>query len=451
MQIRTFPRIDLAFGDLPDRWYNVLPDLPRAPEPLLDARTGEKLTNEYLARLLSTGIVAQETCFDRWIPIPTPVLEAYRLWRPTPLYRATELEKYLGTPAEIYYKFEGGSPTGSHKLNSALAQAYYARLSGVKRLITDTGAGQWGSALSLAGQIFGVEVQVFMVRASYHQKPYRRYLMQTYGAQVFPSPGVHSEFGRKLLAEHPDHPGSEATAVSEALEMVYQDPEARFAMGGFGNHVLLHQTVLGLEAQEQLARVDRVPDFVIASLGCGSNMGGIGLPWVADKLNGREITLLAAEPKACPTLTQGTYRYDFADASGTGPMARTYTLGHEFVPPPIHAGGLRYHGCAPLMGLLRDEKILDAVAYHQTEIFEAGNLFARLQGLLPAPETCHAIRAAIEIANECKRSQRKAVILFCYSGHGLLDLEAYGRFQAGQLEDVETLVERLEEAREVVV
>lgn len=450
MQTPSFSRVELSLEDLPDRWYNVLPDLPRVPEPLLDAKTGDKLTNEYLARLLSTGVVAQETSFERWIPIPTPVLDAYRLWRPTPLFRATELERYLGTPAEIYFKFEGGSPTGSHKLNSAIAQAYYARLAGVKRLITDTGAGQWGSALSLAGQMFGVEVEVYMVRASYFQKPYRRYLMQSYGAKVFPSPGPHSEFGRRLLAEHPDHPGSEATAVSEALEMVYNDPEARFAMGGFGNHVLLHQTVLGLEAQEQLARLDREPDYVVASLGCGSNMGGIGLPWVADKLGGRDITLLAVEPKACPTLTKGTYRYDFADASGTGPMARTYTLGHEFVPPPIHAGGLRYHGCAPLIGLLRDEGILDAVAYHQTEIFEAGSLFTRLQGLLPAPETCHAIRATIDLANECKRTQKKAVILFCYSGHGLLDLEAYGKFQAGQLEDVETLVEAAEEAKVAV-
>ncbi len=450
MQTPSFSRVDLSLEDLPDRWYNVLPDLPRVPEPLLDSKTGDKLTNEYLARLLSTGVVAQETSFERWIPIPTPVLDAYRLWRPTPLFRATELERYLGTPAEIYFKFEGGSPTGSHKLNSAIAQAYYARLAGVKRLITDTGAGQWGSALSLAGQMFGVEVEVYMVRASYFQKPYRRYLMQSYGAKVFPSPGPHSEFGRRLLAEHPDHPGSEATAVSEALEMVYNDSEARFAMGGFGNHVLLHQTVLGLEAQEQLARLDREPDYVVASLGCGSNMGGIGLPWVADKLGGREITLLAVEPKACPTLTKGTYRYDFADASGTGPMARTYTLGHEFVPPPIHAGGLRYHGCAPLIGLLRDEGILDAVAYHQTEIFEAGSLFTRLQGLLPAPETCHAIRATIDLANECKRTQKKAVILFCYSGHGLLDLEAYGKYQAGQLEDVETLVEAAEEAKVAV-
>lgn len=441
MKAPRFERVDLPADEAPQRWYNVLPDLPRAPDEMLDPKSGEKLGNEYLERLLTPGIVEQDTSFERWIPIPEPVLSAYGLWRPTPLFRATALERYLDTPAEIWFKYEGSCPTGSHKLNSALAQAYYARLAGVKRLITDTGAGQWGSALALAGQLFGVEVEIFMVRASYHQKPYRRYLMQTYGAKVSPSPGDRTEYGRSVLAEDPDHPGSEATAVSEALEMVMEDPGARFSMGAFGNHVLLHQTVVGLEAREQLAAVGREPDHVVASVGCGSNMGGICLPWVGDKLTGQEVRFLAAEPKACPTLTRGSFRYDFADASGAGPMVRTLTLGHDFVPPPIHAGGLRYHGCAPLIGLLRSEGLLDAVAYHQTEVFEAGSLFARLQGLLPAPETCHAIRAAIDVAEECKRTGGKEVVLFCYSGHGLLDLEAFGKFQRGELEDVESVVE----------
>lgn len=441
MKALRFERVDLPADEAPQRWYNVLPDLPRAPDEMLDPKSGEKLGNDYLERLLTPGIVEQDTSFERWIPIPEPVRSAYRLWRPTPLFRAHALEEYLDTPAEIWFKYEGSCPTGSHKLNSALAQAYYAKLAGVKRLITDTGAGQWGSALALAGQLFGVEIEIFMVRASYHQKPYRRYLMQTYGAKVSPSPGDKTEYGRSVLAKTPDHPGSEATAVSEALEMVMEDPDARFSMGAFGNHVLLHQTVVGLEAREQLASVGREPDHIVASVGCGSNMGGICLPWVGDKLTGQEVRLLAAEPKACPTLTQGSFRYDFADASGIGPMVKTLTLGHDFVPPPIHAGGLRYHGCAPLIGLLRSEGLLDAVAYHQTEVFEAGSLFARLEGLLPAPETCHAIRAAIQVAEECKRTRSKEVILFCYSGHGLLDLEAYGKFQAGELEDVETFVE----------
>jgi tryptophan synthase beta chain len=445
-------RIDLSIDDIPQRWYNVLPDLPRAPDMLLDPKSGERLSQDYLERLLPAGLVAQETSLERWIPIPERVRSAYGLWRPTPLYRATALEEYLETPAEIYVKYEGSCPTGSHKLNSALAQAYYAKLAGVKRLVTDTGAGQWGSAISLACQFFGLDLTVFMVRASYHQKPYRRYLMQTYGAEVFPSPGPETEVGRRLLEQYPDHPGSEATAVSEAMEVVFQDPDARFSMGAFGNHVLMHQTVVGLEAREQLESVDREPDYVVASVGCGSNMGGIGLPWVADKLNGRDVTLLAAEPRACPTLTEGEYRYDFADATGSGPMVRTFTLGHDFVPPPIHAGGLRYHGCAPLIGLLRSEGLLEAVAYHQNEVFEAGTLFARLQGLLPAPETCHAIRAAIEVAERCKRERRKAVILLCYSGQGLLDLEAYGKYHAGALEDVElAVVPEVAEAAEAAV
>ncbi|MFL5782744.1 MAG: TrpB-like pyridoxal phosphate-dependent enzyme [Thermoleophilaceae bacterium] len=434
-------RIDLPIDQIPDRWYNVLPDLPRAPDELLDARTGEPLDEEYLERLLPRTLVAQERSLERWISVPEPVAAAYRQWRPTPLYRAHALERDLDTPAEIYFKYEGASPSGSHKLNSALAQAYYAKQEGVKRLITDTGAGQWGVALALAGALMGVEVVVYMVRASFHHKPLRRNLMETFGATVLPSPGPSTDAGRAFLALDPDHPGSEATAVSEALEVVRDDPEARFAMGAFANHVLLHQTVIGLEAREQLELVDREPDYLVASVGCGSNMGGLALPFLGDKLNGRDITIRAAEPAACPTLTKGEYRYDFADATGSGPMARTYTLGHEFVPPPIHAGGLRYHGAAPLAGLLRDEGLMEATAYGQNEVFEAGSRFARLTGFLPAPETAHAIRGVIDVARECREQQRNATILFCYSGHGLLDLGAYGKYNAGELEDAETYVQ----------
>ena len=439
-------RIDLPIDRIPDRWYNVLPDLPRAPDELMDPQTGEPLSEDYLARLLPRALVAQERSLERWISVPDEVAGQYRVWRPTPLYRAHALERELDTPAEIYFKYEGASPSGSHKLNSALAQAYYAKQEGIRRLVTDTGAGQWGTALALAGALMGIEVVVYMVRASYHHKPGRRHLMETFDATVHPSPGISTEVGRSFLAEDPDHPGSEATAVSEALEVVRSDPEARFAMGAFANHVLLHQTVIGLEAREQLELVDREPDYLIASVGCGSNMGGLALPWVADKLNGRDLTILGAEPAACPTLTQGEYRWDFADATGAGPLTRTYTLGHEFVPPPIHAGGLRYHGAAPLAGLLRDEGLLDAVAYQQNEVFAAGALFARLTGFLPAPETAHAIRAVIDVARECRQRRRRATILFCYSGHGLLDVGAYGKFNAGELHDVETPAESVSAA-----
>ena len=324
-----------------------------------------------------------------------------------------------------------------------MAQAYFAKKAGIQRLVTDTGAGQWGVALSMAGALMGIEVLVYMIRASYHAKPYRRHMMEMFGAQVLPSPGDTTEAGRGLLAEFPDHPGSEATAVSEALEVVRGDPEARFSMGAFANHVLLHQTVMGLEVRDQLELVDREPDYLIASVGCGSNMGGFAFPWLADKLNGREMTFLAAEPTACPTLTQGEYRYDYPDATGTGPSVLTYTLGHEFVPAPIHSGGLRYHGAAPLVGLLRHQGLMEARAYGQTEVFAAGSLFARLSGFVPAPETAHAIRAVIDVAGECRRAGRKATIVFCYSGHGLLDLAAYGRFTAGEMQDVESLSEEM--------
>jgi tryptophan synthase beta chain len=427
-------RIDLPASELPTRWYNVIPDLPCPPEQYLDPVTREPAAEEYMEALTPRALIAQEFSLERWIRIPPQVLAAYMLWRPTPLYRALALEEELETPAEIYFKFEGGSPTGSHKLNSALAQAYLAHQEGIRCLVTDTGAGQWGCALAMAGALMGVEVVVYMVRSSYHQKPYRRYLMELYGAEVLPSPGEDTEFGRRLLAEEPDHPGSEGTAVSESIERVRRDSGTRFSMGAFANHVLLHQTVFGLEARQQLEGIGRRPDYLVAPVGCGSNLGGLALPWIPDKLAGEEITLVAAEPSACATLTKGEWREDSADSSGIGPLVRTYTLGHEFVPPPIHSGGLRYHGAAPLIGLLRHEGLLDAHCYEQAAVFEAGKAFTRLHGMLPAPETAHAIRAVIDIANECSARREKKTILFSYSGHGLLDLGAYGQFIAGELE-----------------
>lgn len=430
----SIERFELRPDRVPNRWYNVVPDLPRSPEPLLDSRGVEPVPTEYLERMWPSTLVAQETSHERWVDIPDPVADAYRLWRPTPLMRARALETHLGTSARIYFKYEGGSPTGSHKLNSALAQVYLAKLAGVRRLVTDTGAGQWGSALAMAGAVFGIEVLVYMVRASYFQKPYRRHLMEVYGARVLPSPSDATEFGRNILAKDPNHPGSEGIAVTDAIQTVERDPDSRLAVGGFANFVLLHQTILGLEVQEQLEDIGESPDFLVASVGCGSNMGGLAFPWIRGKLNDGYPYIVAAEPEACPTLTQGKYEYDFSDAGGVGPRSCTYTLGHEFVPPPIHAGGLRYHGCAPLIGLLRHEGMIEARAYGQKQVFEAGILFSKLHGLIPAPETCHAICAAIEIALECKSSGREAVIVFCYSGTGILDLSAYAPNLSGEID-----------------
>lgn len=420
-------RIDLSIRDLPERWYNVIPDLPRAPEMLMDPTSQEPLGATYLENLIPQALVAQEISPERWIRIPEAVYNAYKLWRPTPLYRAIALERHLETPAKIYFKYEGGSPTGSHKLNSALAQAYLAKLSGTRRLVADTGAGQWGCALALAGQMYGLEVEIFMIRSSYFQKPYRRLLMEMYGATVHPSPSTMTDYGRRALAENPDHPGSEGIAVSEALETVRRSSDSRYSMGAFSNHNLMHQSIIGLETKAQLASINVKPDYLIASVGCGSNMGGFAFPFLPDKLDGQDIEWLAAEPEACATLTKGEYRLDYSDSAGMGPMVKTYTLGHSFVPPELHAGGLRYHGCAPLIGLLRHEGLLGARAYSQESVFDAGRLFARLTGMIPAPETAHAIRASIEVAKECKRVGRAANIVFCYSGDGTLDLPAYAQ------------------------
>lgn len=431
-------RFDLHADCAPESWYNVLPDLPSSLPEWNDPATGKPVSTEYLDEILTPALVAQERSMERWIEIPDEVAEHYRTWRPTPLFRAHALERELQTPAAIYFKYEAASPSGSHKLNSAIAQAYYAKRDGIKRLVTDTGAGQWGSALALAGALMGVEVVVYMIRASFHGKPDRRNMIETFGATVLESPGNGTRAGRRFLEEDENHPGSEATAVSEALEVVREDPESRFAVGAFTNHVLMHQTVIGLEAQQQLASLEVKPDYLVASVGCGSNMGGFALPWMSAKLAGEDITIMAAEPEACATLTNGEYRRDFADATGSGPEVLSMTLGHDFVPPPIHAGGLRYHGAAPIVGLLYNEGLIESRAYAQTDVFREAVRFARLTGLIAAPETAHAISAVTDLALQCKEQDRQANIVFCYSGHGLLDLAAYGRYNRGELEDSES-------------
>ncbi len=431
-------RFDLPADRAPESWYNVLPDLPSSLPEWNDPATGEPVSTEYLDEILTPALVAQERSMERWIEIPEEVAEHYRTWRPTPLFRAHALERELQTPAAIYFKYEAASPSGSHKLNSAIAQAYYAKRDGIKRLVTDTGAGQWGSALALAGALMGIEVVVYMIRASFHGKPDRRNMIETFGATVLESPGNGTRAGRRFLAEDEDHPGSEATAVSEALEVVREDPESRFAVGAFTNHVLMHQTVIGLETQQQLAALEVKPDYLVASVGCGSNMGGFALPWLSDKLAGEDITIMAAEPEACATLTNGEYRRDFADATGSGPEVLSMTLGHDFVPPPIHAGGLRYHGAAPIVGLLYNEGLIESRAYAQTDVFKGAVAFARLTGLIPAPETAHALSAVTDLARQCTERDRPANIVFCYSGHGLLDLAAYGRYNRDELEDSES-------------
>ncbi len=422
---------------IPRFWYNALPDLPRPLDPPLHPKTREPLKPEDLSPLFAKALIEQEMSHERWIEIPERVREIYSLWRPTPLRRARRLEEYLGTPARIYYKYEGASPAGSHKPNTAVAQAYYNAVEGIRRLTTETGAGQWGSALALATNMFGLECRVYMVKVSYHQKPYRRTMMEVWGAEVVASPSNLTEAGRRALEENPDHPGSLGLAISEAVEDAVSNPDTHYTLGSVLNHVLLHQTVIGLEAKRQLADVGEYPDVVIGCCGGGSNLGGIALPFYADVACGKKVRLVAVEPKACPTLTEGLYTYDYGDAAGMTPLLRMYSLGCGFVPPAIHAGGLRYHGDSPIISLLVKEGIMEAVAYSQTEVFEAAVLFARTEGIIPAPETAHAVKAAIDEALRAKEENRDGVILFCFSGHGLLDLSAYDAYLRGELKDAD--------------
>ena len=429
-------KILLDENDIPRTWFNIVPVLPHPPVPPLHPATHQPVGPADLAPLFCDEILAQEMSSVPEVEIPDPVRDIYRSWRPTPLYRARRLEKALDTPAHIYYKYEGVSPAGSHKPNTAVAQAYYNKKAGIRRLTTETGAGQWGSALALAGALFDIEVKVYMVRVSYDQKPYRRHLMETWGAKVVPSPSPETVSGQKVLAEHPDSPGSLGLAISEAAEEATSRADTKYALGSVLNHVLLHQTVIGLETIKQFSVAGEGPDVLIACCGGGSNFGGFTFPFVPRKLAGDNLRIIAVEPTACPTLTKGVYAYDFGDMAQLSPLLKMYTLGHDFVPPGIHAGGLRYHGDSPLVSQLVHEGIVEAVAYAQRPIFAAARMFAQVEGILPAPECAHAIRAAIDEALRCKESGQKKVIAFCLSGHGHFDLTAYDRYLSGDIQDV---------------
>ncbi len=432
---------------IPRAWYNIVPDLPVPPAPVLHPGTGQPIGPADLAPLFPMAIIQQEVSAEREIEIPGPVRDAYRLYRPAPLYRAHRLERALDTPAHIYYKYEGTSPAGSHKPNTAIAQAFYNHQEGVRRLATETGAGQWGSALAFAGALFGLEVKVYMVRASYDQKPYRRNLMELYGAEVVASPSPTTVYGRQVLAEHPDSPGSLGMAISEAVEDAAGRDDTRYSLGSVLNHVLLHQTVIGLEAIEQMEMAGESPDVIIACAGGGSNFGGLAFPFVGKMLRGEaSYRVVAVEPAAAPSLTRGVYEYDFGDTARLTPLVKMYTLGHDFIPEPIHAGGLRYHGMSPLVSLLKEQGIIDAVAVHQRSTFEAGVQFARTEGIAPAPESAHAIRVAIDEAIEAREQGTPRVILFGLSGHGHFDLTAYERHLSGLLEDYEYPADRVREA-----
>jgi tryptophan synthase beta chain len=427
-------KVLLDESDIPTHWYNVVADMPNPPAPPLGP-DGKPIPPQALGAIFPEALILQEISGERWIPIPEPIREIYRLWRPSPLYRAHRLEAELKTPAKIFYKYEGVSPAGSHKPNTAVAQAYYNRQAGIKRLATETGAGQWGSALALAGRMFGIGVRVYMVKVSYEQKPFRRSMMQTWGAEVFASPTDTTESGRKILAADPNSPGSLGIAISEAVEEAAGRRDTNYSLGSVLNHVLIHQTVIGLEARKQMAKAGEYPDVVIASCGGGSNFGGIAFPFFADKAAGKQVRLIAVEPTSCPTLTKGRYAYDFGDTVGLTPLMKMYTLGHDFMPPGIHAGGLRYHGDSPLVSQLCHEKLIEAVAVPQLATFEAGVQFARAEGIIPAPESNHAVRVAIDEALAAKKAKEPRTILFNLSGHGHFDMAAYDRYFAGDLED----------------
>ncbi len=428
-------KIQLADFEMPKQWYNVLADLPTPLEPPLDPETNQPMNPEKLKALFPEALIEQEMSTERWIDIPPEVLDIYAIWRPTPLIRAVFLEEFLDTPAKIYYKYEGISPAGSHKPNTAVAQAYYNAKEGIKRLTTETGAGQWGSSLSFATQYFDIETIVYMVRVSYEQKPYRRILMETWGGKVIPSPSPYTEAGKRILEQDPDSPGSLGIAISEAVEEALKRDDTHYALGSVLNHVLLHQTVIGLEALKQFEKIEQYPDVVIASSGGGSNFGGLALPFIKDKLDGSkpDTKFIAVEPASCPSLTQGKYDYDFGDTIGLTPLMKMYTLGHDFVPPSIHAGGLRYHGMSPIISKLYHDGFIDAVAVAQEEIFKAAVDFARTEGIVPAPESAHSIKTAIDEALKCRETGEEKVILLNLSGHGLLDLSAYDMYLHGKL------------------
>jgi tryptophan synthase beta chain len=434
--------------DIPTKWYNIQADLKTPPPPVLHPGTKQPIGPQDLAPLFPMELIKQEVSQQRWIEIPDEIRDVYRLWRPSPLFRARRLEKALGTPARIYYKYEGVSPAGSHKPNTAVAQAYYNKQEKVTRLSTETGAGQWGSALSLACQMFGLQCKVYMVKVSYQQKPYRRIMMETWGAQVVASPSPDTQAGKKILEQDPNSPGSLGIAISEAVEDAATRDDTKYSLGSVLNHVLMHQTVIGLEAKKQLARADDEADIVIGCAGGGSNFAGLSFPFAADKLTGKskKLRLVAVEPAACPSLTKGSYVYDFGDTVGMTPLVKMHTLGHTFMPAPLHAGGLRYHGMAPLVCKLYDEGVIEALAVPQLATFQAALQFARAEAVIPAPESAHAIRVAIDEALRCKKEGKRQTILFNLSGHGHFDLGAYEAFLAGKLQDYEYPADKVREA-----
>jgi tryptophan synthase beta chain len=428
-------KIVLSDKEIPKQWYNIMADMPNVPKPPLHPGTLKPVGPQDLSAIFPMALIEQEVSTQRWIDIPDEVLDIYSLWRPSPLYRAHRLEKALGTPAKIYYKYEGVSPAGSHKPNTSIPQAYYNQKAGIKRIATETGAGQWGSAMALSGSLFGLDVTVYMVKVSYSQKPYRRIAMETWGATVHASPSSVTNSGKKILEADPESPGSLGIAISEAVEDAATHNDTNYSLGSVLNHVLLHQTIIGLEAKKQFEIAGDYPDVIIGCCGGGSNLGGVSFPFLYDKINGRDLKVIAVEPISCPTLTKGQFRYDFGDTAGLTPLLMMYTLGHDFVPPGIHAGGLRYHADAPLICQLYHDKLIDAVAYGQTAVFEAAITFAKNEGIIPAPETAHAIKATIDEALRCKEEGKQRTIFFNLSGHGYLDLAAYADYHSGKLED----------------
>ncbi|HBT83193.1 MAG TPA: TrpB-like pyridoxal phosphate-dependent enzyme [Desulfuromonas sp.] len=439
-------KILLPEDRIPKQWYNIIPDMPGPLAPVIHPGTLQPVTPDDLLPLFPMELIEQEVSQQRWIDIPEPVREIYKLWRPAPLFRAQRLEKMLGTPAKIYYKYEGGSPAGSHKPNTAIPQAYYNKIAGTKRIASETGAGQWGSSIALACQMFGLECTVYMVKVSFQQKPYRKSMMQLWGANVIPSPSNQTNAGRSILAAHPDSNGSLGIAISEAVEDAATRDDTRYALGSVLNHVCLHQTIIGIEAKEQMAIAGDYPDVVIGCHGGGSNFAGIGFPFAADKAAGKNVRILAIEPTSCPTLTKGVYAFDYGDTAKMAPVAKMYTLGHDYMPPGIHAGGLRYHGASPLVSQLVHAGIVEAKAVPQLACFEAAVLFARSEGIIPAPESSHAIRGAIDEALQAKEEGKERVILFNLSGHGHVDMVAYDDYFAGKLTDYEYPAEAIKES-----
>jgi len=440
-------KIMLSEKEMPRQWYNINPDLPKPLDPPLHPQTGKPLTPDDLSILFPMELIMQEVSMDRFIDIPKELIDIYRMWRPTPLVRAERLEKFLDTPAKIYFKNESVSAAGSHKPNTAVAQAYYNKQEGTKNIVTETGAGQWGSALAFACNIFGIGCTVYMVRVSYDQKPYRKLMMRVWGADVYASPSDRTDAGKHMLAEDPDSPGSLGLAISEAVEVAAKSGgTTKYSLGSVLNHVILHQTIVGLETKKQFEKIGEFPDILIGCVGGGSNFGGFACPFIPDKMKNKSMRIIAVEPIACPSLTKGPFAYDYGDTAKTGPIAKMYTLGHDFIPARIHAGGLRYHGMAPIISLLYNEKLIEAVAVHQKTVFDAGVIFAKTEGIIPAPETNHAIRIAIDEALECKKTGEKKVIVFNFSGHGHFDLSSYEAYMDGKLLDYEYPDEKIKES-----